>query len=120
MSGDWLRRTVVVVQAAYCLYGGRWPRSFFCGFCPSEGFAPAPFPGVTTDKDETYCVRTATLVAPTVAPPAVLNRTNARLTPGLKATFPVPRTKTAKVGVCPASICTVALGPGVAGFIHAP
>src|SRR5262245_36787293 len=58
------------------------------------------------DQPNQFVVRTATLVAPRVRPPASLKRTNTRLRAGSKGITPAAATKTPNVGVAFASsIC---------------
>ena len=63
-----------------------------------------------SDLSRAHCVRTATLVAPRVAPAASPKRTNTRLVAGSKGTVAVPVMKMPNVGVSPPLICVVTLG----------
>src|SRR5947207_617550 len=69
-------------------------------------------------KEALHCVRTATLVAPRVTPPASLKRTNTRLFAGSKGTDVLPVTKIAKVGVSFVLIGRVTVAPSA--DMHTP
>jgi hypothetical protein len=82
--------------------------------CPRFEAAPdAPRPARFSPARPDYSVRTATLVAPRVAPSGAVNRTNTRLLAGSNGTLPLPVTKMLKVGVALVVMMVLTLGPGV-------